>query len=384
MKFYRLFVLTTLIVLVTENIMAQSTLSGANTITTGVPFLAITPDSRAGGMGDAGVGTSADVNSQHWNPAKYIFMESDMGVGLSYSPWLRNLVDDINLAYLTGYKKIDDVQAVSASLRYFALGDITFTNSEGAELSTQSPNEFAIDLAYTRQLSEVFSGAVAIRYIRSDLTSGVEGYYPGNSYAADVAFYYYNEFRRSRKDNAFSAGINIQNIGAKISYTNGEVKDFIPTTMKLGASYTMEVDNYNSFAFSFEADKLLVPTPDTTNVSTDGVISASGINSDIGVIEGIFKSFGDAPGGLQEEFNEITWSAGVEWWYNKQFALRAGYFYEHPTKGNRQFITAGVGLKLNVFALDFSYLLPTQRNHPLENTLRFSLAFDIDAFSNQR
>ncbi len=389
-KIFRLFVVLALTFLLSENVMAQGTLSGANTITTAVPFLAITPDSRAGGMGDAGVGTSADVNSQHWNPAKYIFMESDMGVGLSYSPWLRNLVDDINLAYLSGYKKIDDVQAVSASLRYFSLGDIVFTSDIGEFNGQQSPNEFAIDLGYSRKLSDVFSGAVAVRYIRSDLTGGqlVNGVetHAGNSFASDVAFYYYNEFRRSRRDNAFSAGINIQNIGAKISYTEGEVKDFIPTTLKLGASYTMEMDDYNSFAFSMEANKLLVPTPpvDSTDYGDDGVIWAGGINSDSGVIEGIFKSFGDAPGGFKEEFQEITWSVGVEYWYNKQFALRAGYFYEHENKGNRKFITAGAGLKMNVFALDFAYLLPTQRNHPLENTLRFSLSFDIDAFSSQR
>lgn len=389
-KIFRLFVVLALTFLLTENVMAQGTLSGANTITTAVPFLAITPDSRAGGMGDAGVGTSADVNSQHWNPAKYIFMESDMGVGLSYSPWLRNLVDDINLAYLSGYKKIDDVQAVSASLRYFSLGDIVFTSDIGEFNGQQSPNEFAIDLGYSRKLSDVFSGAVAIRYIRSDLTGGqlVNGVetHAGNAFAADVAFYYYNEFRRQRKDNAFSAGINIQNIGSKISYTEGEVKDFIPTTLKLGASYTMEMDDYNSFSFSMEANKLLVPTPpvDSTDYGDDGVIWAGGINSDIGTIEGIFKSFGDAPGGMKEEFQEITWSVGVEYWYNKQFALRAGYFYEHENKGNRKFITAGAGLKMNVFALDFAYLLPTQRNHPLENTLRFSLSFDIDAFSSQR
>jgi hypothetical protein len=389
-KIFRLFVVLALTFLLTENVMAQGTLSGANTITTAVPFLAITPDSRAGGMGDAGVGTSADVNSQHWNPAKYIFMESDMGVGLSYSPWLRNLVDDINLAYLSGYKKIDDVQAVSASLRYFSLGDIVFTSDIGEFNGQQSPNEFAIDLGYSRKLSDVFSGAVAVRYIRSDLTGGqlVNGVetHAGNSFASDVAFYYYNEFRRSRKDNAFSAGINIQNIGAKISYTEGEVKDFIPTTLKLGAAYMMEMDDYNSFSFSMEANKLLVPTPplDSTDYGDNGVIWAGGINSDIGVIEGIFKSFGDAPGGMKEEFQEITWSVGVEYWYNKQFALRAGYFYEHENKGNRKFITAGAGLKMNVFALDFAYLLPTQRNHPLENTLRFSLSFDIDAFSSQR
>jgi len=389
-RFFRPFIVLALVFFVVENVKAQGTLSGANTITTGVPFLGITPDSRAGGMGDVGVGTSADVTSQHWNPAKYVFMESEMGVGLSYSPWLRNLVDDINLAYLSGYKKLDDVQALSASLRYFALGDIMFTSDQGEFMGQQSPNEFAIDFAYSRLLSETWSGAVAVRYIRSDLTAGQEvngvPTYAGTSFAADVAFYYYNEFRRSRKDNSFSAGINIQNIGSKISYTEGEVKDFIPTTLKLGASYTMELDDYNSFSFSVEADKLLVPTPpaDSTAYGDGDVIWAGGINSDIGVIEGIFKSFGDAPGGLKEEFQEITWAVGVEYWYNKQFALRAGYFYENEFKGNRKFLTAGAGLKMNVFALDFSYLLPTQRNHPLENTLRFSLSFDIDAFSNQR
>ncbi len=379
-----------LMVIATPRVFAQGTLSGANTITTAVPFLAITPDSRAGGMGDVGVGTSPDVSSQHWNPAKYIFMESDMGVGLSYSPWLRNLVDDINLAYLTFYKKLDDVQSLSTSLRYFSLGDIMFTSDVGEFQGQQSPNEFAIDLAYSRLLSETWSGAVAVRYIRSDLTGGqlVNGVptYAGNSFAADVAFYYHNEFRKNRRNNLFSAGVNIQNIGSKISYTEGEVKDFIPTTLMLGASYTVEVDDYNSFAFSVEANKLLVPTPpaDTIDYGTGDVIWAGGINSDIGVIEGIFKSFGDAPGGFKEEFQEITWAAGIEYWYNKQFAIRAGYFYEHENKGNRQFITAGAGLKMNVFALDFSYLLPTQRNHPLENTLRFTLSFDIDAFSSQR
>ncbi|MFV0590013.1 MAG: type IX secretion system outer membrane channel protein PorV [Draconibacterium sp.] len=386
MRIVQLLFVLTLVVVTTRNSVAQ-TVTGANTITTAVPFLGITPDSRAGGMGDVGVGTSADVNSQHWNPAKYVFMESDMGVGLSYSPWLRNLVNDINLAYLSGYKKLDDVQSLSASLRYFALGDIITADDQGAQGIQINPNEFAIDFGYSRLLSETWSGAVAVRYIRSDLTGGqlVNGVAtnPGNSFAADVAFYYYNEFRRSRKDNSFSAGINIQNIGSKISYTEGAIKDFIPTTLKLGASYTMELDPYNSFSFSVEADKLLVPTP-SDSIYSEGAVISGGIGSDIGVIEGIFKSFGDAPGGMKEEFQEITWAVGVEYWYNKQFALRAGYFYENEFKGNRKFLTAGAGLKMNVFALDFSYLLPTQRNHPLENTLRFSLIFDIDAFSNQR
>lgn len=389
-RYFRFFVVLALVVLVAENVAAQGTLSGANTITTAVPFLAITPDSRAGGMGDAGVATTADVNSQHWNPAKYVFMESDMGVGLSYSPWLRNLVDDINLAYLSAYKKIDDVQAISTSLRYFALGDIVFTSDQGEFQGQQSPNEFAIDLGYSRLLSETFSGAVAVRYIRSDLTGGqlVNGVETsaGNSFAADVGFYYYNEFRKRRRDNAFIAGINIQNIGAKVSYTEGEVKDFIPTMLKLGATYSMELDDYNSFSFSLELDKLLVPTSpvDSTSYDSGEVIWSGGVNSDIGVIEGIFKSFTDAPGGFKEEMQEIMWSFGVEYWYNKQFALRAGYFYENEFKGNRKYITAGAGLKMNVFALDFSYLIPTENNNPLENTLRFSLLFDIDAFGNQR
>ena len=388
-RILRFLFLITLVILISESVIAQSTTSGANTITTAVPFLSITPDSRAGGMGNAGVGTTPDVSSQHWNPAKFAFMESDMGIGLSYSPWLRALVDDINLAYLSGYKKIDDVQAISTSLRYFSLGDIVFTSDHGEVTGQQSPNEFAIDLGYTRLLSETFAGAVAIRYIRSDLTGGqlVNGVetHAGNAYAADVAFYYYNEFRANRKDNIFSAGINIQNIGSKISYTEGEVKDFIPTMLKLGTAYTTELDEYNTFSFSIEANKLLVPTPpkDSTIYGDDAILLPS-INTDMGTMEGIVKSFGDAPGGFQEEFQEITWSLGVEYWYNKQFAIRAGYFYEHENKGNRKFITAGAGLKMNVFALDFSYLLPTQRNHPLENTLRFTLSFDIDAFSNQR
>ncbi|MDO8951103.1 MAG: type IX secretion system outer membrane channel protein PorV, partial [Draconibacterium sp.] len=286
-RLFRLLFLVTLIVFISESVMAQATTSGANTITTAVPFLTITPDSRAGGMGDAGVGLTPDVSSQHWNPAKHVFMESDMGVGLSYSPWLRNLVDDINLAYLSGYKKLDDVQAVSASLRYFSLGDIIFTSEFGTVEGQQSPNEFALDFGYSRKLSEIFSGAVALRYIRSDLTGGqlVGGVetHAGNSFAADVAFYWFKEFRSNRKDNTFSAGINIQNIGSKISYTDGETKDFIPTNLMLGAAYTTQLDDYNSFTFSFEANKLLVPTPpaDSTQYDPDDIILPGGINSDI-------------------------------------------------------------------------------------------------------
>jgi hypothetical protein len=390
-KQLRLLFILALVIPLTENVNGQATTSGANIITTAVPFLSITPDSRAGGMGDAGAGTTPDVSSQHWNPAKYAFIENDMGVGLSYSPWLRALVDDINLAYLVGYKKLDDVQTLSASLRYFSLGSIQFRDEYGVVGMSGNPNEFAIDFGYTRRLSDVFSGAVAVRYIRSDLTNGQYNESTGetsagSAFAADVAFYYFNEFRSRGNYNTFSAGINIQNIGSKISYDDGETKDFIPTMLKLGAAYTTEVDDYNSFMFTIEANKLLVPTPpaDTTSYDPGDVIYPGGINSDVGVISGIFKSFSDAPGGFSEELKEINLSVGVEYWYNKQFALRAGYFYENEEKGNRKFITAGAGLKMNVFALDFSYLIPTQRNHPLENTLRFSLTFDIDAFGRQR
>ncbi len=388
-KVTRLIALIVLIITLGEGVYAQSTTTGSNVITTAVSFLTITPDSRAGGMGDAGVATSSDVSAQHWNAAKYAFAESDMGVGISYSPWLRALVDDINLAYLVGYKKLDDQQAFASSLRYFNLGEIQFYSETGTYNGSQQPNEFAIDLSYIRLLSESFSGAVAIRYIRSDLTGGqlIDGVesHAGNSFAADVAFYFQKEIQVNRKDNIFSAGINISNIGSKISYTDGERKDFIPTNLRLGVAYDMELDDYNTISFAVDANKLLVPTPVATDITDEtGAIVGVGFSSDDSPIAGIFSSFSDAPGGFSEELQEINFSAGLEYWYNKQFALRAGYFYEHENKGNRKFITAGAGLKLNVFALDFSYLLPTVRNHPLENTLRFTLSFDVDAFSDQK
>ncbi len=363
---------------------AQSSTSGANVVSTAVPFLTIAPDSRAGAMGDAGVATSPDMNSQHWNPAKYAFISSDAGVALSYSPWLRKLVDDINLAYLVGHKRIDDQQVVSASLRYFSLGSITFRNEYGEIQGQQSPNELAFDVAYTRLLSEKFSGSVALRYIRSDLTGGQEVggvvTHAGNSFAADIAFYYRNEISRRGGKSAFSAGIDISNIGSKISYTEGETKDFIPTNMRLGVGYEFEMDDYNSFAFTVDLNKLLVPTPDTESYTDENgtIVVNSGFSQDKSVIGGIFSSFSDAPGGMKEELQEINVSLGVEYWYQKQFALRVGYFHENENKGNRKYVTAGAGFKLNVFELDFSYLLPTQTNNPLENTLRFSLAFNFD------
>ncbi len=371
-----------------QNTNAQTSTTGANTITTGVPFLTISPDSRAGAMGDAGAATSPDINSQAWNAAKYAFAGSQMGIALSYTPWLRNLVSDINLAYLVGYKKLDDHQTMSASLRYFTLGDIQFIDQYQNSMGTQKPNEFAIDFGYTRLLSDNFSGAVAIRYIRSDLTGGqmVNGTasYAGNSYAADVSFYYQKEMRVNRKSSTLAAGINISNIGSKISYDNGTTKDFIPTNLKLGVSYKTEMDRYNTITFAFDANKLLVPTPRADSIKVGGVSQSVGFSADKSPIAGIFSSFSDAPGGLKEELKEINFSFGTEYWYNKQFALRAGFFYEDPTKGNRKYFTAGAGLKMNVFALDFSYLLPVAQNNPLANTLRFTLSFDFDEFKKQR
>jgi hypothetical protein len=360
--------------------------NGSNVIQTAVSFLTIAPDSRAGAMGDAGVATSPDVNSQHWNPGKYAFAESEMGVGLSYTPWLRNLVPDINLAYLVGYKKLDDQQTVSSSLRYFSLGDITFMSDYGLELGSQKPNEFAFDLGYTRLLSDYFSGSVAIRYIRSDLTSGqmVNGTetHAGNTFAADVAFYYQNQIRVNRKNSTISAGIDISNIGGKISYTDGETKDYIPANMRLGIAYKTEMDRYNTICFTVDANKLLVPTPGTASQTAGGDI-VTGLGADKSVVSSIFSSFGDAPGGFKEELREINIAAGFEYWYNKQFSIRAGYYYEDKAKGNRKFFTAGAGLKMNVFALDFSYLLSAQ-NNPLANTLRFTLSFDLEAFNKQK
>ena len=365
------------------NAQEKASTTGANTITTGVPFLTIAPDSRSGAMGDAGVALSPDVNSQHWNPAKYAFVTSDMGVALSYTPWLRQLVNDINLAYLAGFKRLDDQQTLSASLRYFTLGDITFMTDQGEFNGTQSPNEFAVDLGYTRLLSEKFSGAVAIRYIRSDLTGGQmvgpTETHAGSTFATDVAFYYQNELRNNRKNSTIAAGINLSNIGGKISYTDGETKDFIPANMKLGVAYTTEMDAYNTITIAFDANKLMVPTPYTARKDI-----FEGAGSSKSTVAGIFSSFTDAPGGMSEELKEITFSLGAEYWYNKQFALRAGYFYEDQSKGNRKFFTAGAGLKMNVFALDFSYLLPVAQNNPLANTLRFTLSFDFDAFNKQR
>ena len=357
-----------------------------NTITTGVPFLMISPDARGGAMGDAGVASKPDGNSMYWNPAKFAFVEKPTGVSIAYSPWLRELVDDIGLYNMTFFNRLDDIQTVSASLRYFSLGEIQFTDNEGGDLGTYQPNEFAVDAAYSRKLSDNLSLAVAGRFIYSNLTLGQDAgssqTRPGTSVAADIGMYYEDEVDVGASDGVFAFGVNISNIGAKISYTTAAQEDFIPTNLRLGPSLRMALDSYNEIEFSLDVNKLLVPTPPVMDPDNEGEV-LEGMDDDVSVITGIFQSFYDAPGGFNEELRELSFAFGTEYWYDETFALRAGYFYEDDTKGGRQYVTMGAGLRYNVFALDFSYLVPTGVQSPLDNTLRFSLYFDFDAFMGQ-
>ena len=360
-----------------------------NTITTAVPFLLISPDSRAGGMGDVGVATSPDANSLHWNPAKYSFIDEDMGFAVSYVPWLRELVPDINLSYISGYKKLNKNDVIAMELRYFTLGDITFTDVIGNNLGQYKPNEFAIGSSYSRKLSDQFSLAISGRYIYSNLTGGQSAggiaTNAGQSIAADVAGYYVKDIRIAKKDAELAFGANISNIGNKISYTETSTRDFIPINLRLGAAVNTDFDEYNKISFAFDLNKLLVPTPPMYNDSINDQIDL-GKDPNVSVVSGIFQSFGDAPGGFDEEIREINFSLGTEYWYNNQFAIRAGYFNEHNTKGGRKFFTFGSGVKYNVFALDFSYLINASRaingNNPLANTMRFTLTFDFGQMQN--
>ena len=353
-----------------------------NTVPTAVPFLLIAPDARGGALGDAGVSSTPDAFSQHWNPAKYAFIENDMGFSLSYSPWMQKLVNDINLGYVTAYKKLDENSALSGSLLYFSLGDIVFTDMTGGTIGNYRPSEFAIDFAYSRKLSENFSAAISARYIHSNLTQGQDvqsgSTKPGNSGAADVSVFYQKKVTVFNKDALFAWGINISNIGSKISYTDDNTrKDFIPTNLRIGPSLMLNLDDYNSLTLMTDFNKLLIPTPPIDSLGT----ILAGMSSDVSVPMGMIQSFYDAPGGMKEEIREVTYSLGAEYWYNKQFALRFGYFHEHATKGNRKYFTMGAGLKYTKFKLDLSYLVPTEQHNPLENTLRFSLILDFDSLT---
>jgi hypothetical protein len=356
-------------------------LGSLNAIQTTVPFLTIAPDSRAGAMGDLGVATMPDVNSQHWNAAKYAFINGKVGGSLAYTPWLRNIVNDINLVYLTGYYRFDKKQVVSASLRYFSLGEVIFRDMEGVLVGNYNPNEFSIDAGYSRLFSDYFSGALVLRFIRSDITGGgsIEGqqYNAGYSFAADLGFYYQHPAELAGHNGEFAWGTNFSNLGTKISYTEGADKQFIPANFRVGVRYTFDVDEYNSLSAAFDLNKLLVPTPPITDASGDTILY--GMKAPSSLPLSWIQSFYDAPNGFSEEMHEIMYSTGLEYWYRKQFAIRAGYFYEHETKGNRKYFATGIGLKLNVFFIDFSYLISTSgRSNPLANTMRFTLGLNFN------
>lgn len=393
-----------------------------NTITTAVPFLLIGPDSRSGAMGDAGVAISPDANSMHWNPAKYAFVDKDMEFSMSYSPWLRSLVPDINLAYLTGYKRLDKLSTIGFGLRYFSLGNITFTDQNGSVLREFNPNEFSLDGAYARKLSDRFSGAMSARFIYSNLTGGTvvagANTKAGKSVAVDISGFYTNDDAKlGDMKSILNFGFNVSNIGAKMSYTNTSKRDFLPCNLRLGTALTILPDEFNKVTFALDFNKLLVPTPPIYDVDSTGSIVYNG-NGDpavlygrdpnVGVAAGIFGSFTDAPGFIQqdenggyvydpdgkpviekgsrfkEEMREINISPAVEWWYANQFAVRAGYFHEHASKGNRKFFTVGAGIRYSVFALDVSYLISLSQQNPLAKTLRFTLKFNFDKTKKEK
>jgi len=354
----------------------------SNPIVAAVPSLTISPDARGAGMGDVGAATNADVSSQYWNPAKFVFAESNAGLSFSFTPWLRQLVDDINLTYLTGYYKFDERRAISGSLRYFSLGEIIMRDAQGGDQGSAFPNEYALDAAYSQKLSENFSASAALRLIYSDLNngrnlSGGSDIYPGVAVAADMAFYYKTPIQLYTGDASFAMGLNLSNIGSKISYDEFATSSFIPANLRLGASFEYPIDEYQKFSVSGDINKLMVPTTDYSK-------TAANINyyNDMSSLQGIISSFYDAPGGYKEELKEINWSVGAEYIYNNQFAIRAGYFNEDLTKGARKYFTAGAGFKLNVFQLDASYVISVAQNNPLDQTLRFSLSFDLFGLQN--
>ncbi len=344
----------------------------------------IAPDARAAGMGDVGAATDPDVNSQYWNPAKYPFCISRAGIALNYTPWLRQLVNDIDLAYVAGYYRIGDYSAVSGSLRYFSLGEVM--TSEDANAMTVNPYEMSIDVAYSLMLSETFSIAAGIRWLYSDLRYDYsEESSPASAFAADLAMYYNNYFNIGSRECQLGLGMNISNVGSKITYYGDEQSQFLPANMRIGASLMVPVDEYNRFSIAADANKLLVPT---VPAQLEGESSADYRQrvideySDVGSISGIFKSFSDAPGGFKEELEEIQWSVGAEYVYHDQFSLRAGYHHESQSKGNRKYFTVGGGFRMNVFSLDVGYVISTAQSNPLDQTLRFSLSFDMDGIKD--
>ena len=348
----------------------------------------IAPDARGGGLGDVGAATDPDVNSQYWNPAKYPFNISRAGVALNFTPWLRSLVNDMNLAYLSGYYRIGDYSAVSASLRYFNMGEV-YTSQEGAESGTGmtiNPYEMSLDVAYSLMLSEKFSLAAAIRWIYSDLRFDyTEDNPPASAFAADIAAYYQNYINIGERECQLGVGLNISNIGSKITFSGYEYSEFLPANMRLGASLMIPIDEYNRLTIAADANKYLVPTVPKQEEGEDNSEYEDRVYreyNDVSAISGIFKSFSDAPGGFKEELEEINYGVGAEYVYNDKFALRAGYHHESQSKGNRKYFTVGAGFKMNVFSLDAAYVVATAKSNPLDQTLRFTLSFDMDGLKD--
>ncbi len=401
----KIFSLTSVLVLAVNVAFAQAGELKSNsdyfnslrTISTAVPIISISPDSRAGGMGDVGVASDPDVNSMYWNPAKLAFLEDETkALSISYTPWLNELVNDINLAYLSFAYKLNNKQALGFAMRYFSLGDIKFTDNDGNPLGEGKPYEVTFNGAYALKVGERVSLAVGLRYIFSDITNGYQttSIEPGKAFAADLGVYY-----KSREVNmdgglkqAVSLGANFSNIGSKISYGNDAEADFIPANLRLGGAYHLRLDKYNRIAFMVEANKLLVPTPPVRegdegftgdrngNGSEDDGSIIAGKDDDVSSFQGVIQSFTDAPGGAREEFEEVQLNGGLEFWYDEKFALRGGYQWEHAQKGGRQYFTMGLGIKFNVLGVDFAYLIPASATvkSPLENTLRFTIRFDFE------
>lgn len=377
---------TCMLIVGAMTVSAQDKKDFFNPVNTSVTSQTIAPDARSAGMGDVGVATDPDVNSQYWNPAKYPFTISRAGIALNYTPWLRQLVNDMDLAYLSGYYRIGDYSAVSASLRYFSLGEVQMSSNGSDPNMTINPYEMSLDVAYSLMLNEHFSIGAAVRWIYSDLTYDyTSDTSPGSAFAADISTYYQGYPVLGGRECQLGLGLNISNIGSKITFGGDNRSEFIPTNMRLGVALMVPVDEYNRFTVSADANKLLVPTypkQNTGESNEDYERRKQKDYYDISSINGIFKSFGDAPNGFKEELQEIQWSVGAEYIYNDKFAIRAGYHHEHENKGNRKYFTVGAGFRMNVFSLDAGYVIATAKSNPLDQTLRFTLNFDMDGIKD--
>ena len=386
MNYFHRIWLTCLFVLGVLTASAQDKRDMFNPVRNSVTSQTIAPDARAAGMGDVGVATDPDVNSQYWNPAKYPFAISSAGVALNYTPWLRQLVNDMDLAYMAGYYRIGDYSAVSASLRYFSLGEVQTSTSVSGDAMTINPYEMSVDVAYSLMLSEKFSIAAAVRWIYSDLTYDyTSDTSPGSAFAADLGLYYQNYVNIGDRESQLGLGLHISNIGSKITFGGTDDSEFIPTNLRLGGSLMIPIDDYNRFTIAVDANKLLVPTypQQKDGESTEDYQKRKQKDYyDLSSIGGIFKSFGDAPGGFKEELQEVNWSVGAEYTYHDQFSVRAGYHNESANKGNRKYFTVGAGLKMSVFSLDAGYVIATAKSNPLDETLRISLSFDMDGIKD--